>query len=328
MKAELFLAALLLATIASLSAPAAARERPDAAELLVAALSSPATGYEAQGRIQSFAPGRKPRALGMTVYFLPDGRLRREVRASPRKPAEQVYIEDGGRRELYWPALATAWKGTVTHESAADRAARLLALYSVSVSTGGRVVKRATWRLDLRGPDGVLRRAYWVDRAEGLLLKCEEYRPDGSLLRRERLTALGAARPDQGLFRLDLPPDTPVASLTAPRGAAVPGAGFPRWIPDGFLALESRTEDSGRSYVVGYGDGVETFELRQTLGAKPDGGETSGRTVRLKNGGRGVLGREADGSRLTFQAGGRAYAISGEIPEDEMMRVADSLATP
>lgn len=320
MKAELFLAFLLCA------GPAAARELPDAGALLVAALSSPATGYQAQGRIQSFAPGRKPKALGMTVYYLPDGRLRREVRVSPRKPPEQVYLEDGGKRELYWPKLATAWKGVVTHEAAAERAARLRTLYELSISTGGRVAKRPTWRLDLRGPDGVLRRAYWVDRAEGLLLKCEEYRPDGSLLRRERLTALKVATPDPALFRLDVPPGTPTAPLTAPRGAVPPGAVFPRWIPDGFLALESRTE--GGSFLIRYGDGVETFSLAQRIGVEPDGRETSGRTVRLKNGGRGVLGREADGSRLTFRAGGRAYAISGEIPEDEMLRVADSLSEP
>jgi hypothetical protein len=306
--------------------PAAAREVPDAGALLVAALSSPATGYQAQGRIQSFAPGRKPKALGMTVYYLPDGRLRREVRASPRKPAEQVYVEDGGERELYWPALATAWKGVVTHEAPSERAARLRSLYELSVSTGGRVAKRTAWRLDLRGPDGVLRRSYWVDRTEGLLLKCEEYRPDGSLLRRERLTALDVASPDPALFRLDVPPGTPVAPLTAPRGAAVPGAAYPRWIPDGFLALESRT-DRG-AFLTRYGDGVETFTLTQNMGAKPDGGETSGRTVRLKSGARGVLGREGDGSRLTFRDAGRAYAIAGEIPEDEMLRVADSLAAP
>ena len=162
MKVELVLALLLLAATAR-----GAAVPPDAGALLVAALSSPTTGYTAQGRIQSFAPGRKPKALGMAVYFLPDGRLRREVRLRPNLPPEQVFLDDGSNRRLYWPKLGTEWSGTMTHESAAERAARLRSLYDVSVSTGGRVAKRATWRLDLRAPGGGLRRALWVDRASG-----------------------------------------------------------------------------------------------------------------------------------------------------------------
>src|SRR5471030_930113 len=117
-KVEWILAGLILA------APAAAADRPDAGALLVAALSAPTTGYTAQGRIQSFAPGRKPKALGMTVYFLPDGRLRREVRVRASLPPEQVYVDDGSTQRLYWPKLGTLWKAAMTHEAAADRAAR------------------------------------------------------------------------------------------------------------------------------------------------------------------------------------------------------------
>ncbi len=321
MKAELILAGLMLA------APArggAAPDRPDAGALLVAALYAPTTGYAAQGRIQSFAPGRKPKALGMTVYFLPDGRLRREVRANRRGPAEQVFIDDGSETRLYWPKLGTMWKESMTHETAAERAARLESLYAVSVSTGGNIVKRSTWRLDFRAPDGSLRRALWVDRANGLLLKCEEYRLDGSLLRRERLTVLERGSPDPGLFRVEVPPGTPTASMTAPRGPAESGAVFPRWIPDGFLALESSVEDAGRTLVVGYGDGVETFTLRQSAEADPDGREKSGRSVRLKDGSRAALSAGKDGPLLEFRSGGRSYSITGEITEDEMLRVADS----
>lgn len=323
MKAELTLAALLLAATAGARGAAVP---PDAGALLVAAMSAPTTGYTAQGRIQSFAPGRKPKALGMTVYFLPDGRLRREVRAGASLPPEQVFIDDGSDRSLYWPKLRTLWQGRMTHEPAAERAERLRSLYEVSVSTGGRVAKRATWRLDLRAPGGSLRRALWVDRASGLLLKCEEYRLDGSLLRRERLTALRAGAPDPGLFRLEVPAGTAAAPMTAPRGALLPGAVFPGWIPEGFLALESRTEDSGRTLVVGYGDGVENFTLRQSPAANPGGGEKSGRSVRLKDGSRAKLRAGKEGPLVEFRSRGRAYSITGEITEDEMLRVADSFA--
>ncbi|HEX4048898.1 MAG TPA: hypothetical protein VH309_13725 [Elusimicrobiota bacterium] len=317
------LAALVLASPAA--ARGASARLPDARALLVAALSAPATGYEARGRIQSFAPGRKPKALGMTIYFLPDGRLRREVRASPRRPPDQVFIDDGSRQELYWPRLGTLWKGSSAREAAAERAARLRSLYAISVSAGGKVAKRETWRLSFRSPDGSLRRALWVDRADGLLLKCEEYRLDGSLLRRERLTVLKAGSPDPRLFRLDVPPGTAAASMTAPRGPARPGAIYPRWIPDGFLALESSVE--GPALTVGYGDGVESFTLREEPGGEvPDGREKSGRPVRLAGGGRAALLPGADGPLLLFRSRGLDFSITGEITEDEMVRVADSLA--
>ena len=317
-KVEWILAGLILA------APAAAADRPDAGALILAALSAPTTGYVAQGRIQSFAPGRKPKALGMTVYYLPDGRLRREVRVRASLPPEQIFVDDGSQRRLYWPKLGTLWKAAMTHEAAAERAARLRSLYDVSVSTGGRVAKRATWRLDFRAPGGSLRRALWVDRADGLLLKCEEYRLDGSLLRRERLTALVKGSPDPGLFRLAAPAGTPETPMAAPRGPTEPGTVYPRWIPDGFLALEYRVEDRGRTAVIGYGDGVETFTLRQAAGAGPSGGEKSGRSVRLKDGSRASLSSGKDGPLLEFRSRDRSYSITGEITEDEMLRMADS----
>jgi hypothetical protein len=329
MKVELIFAGLMLAAPAA-SRGGAAPERPDAGALLVAAFSAPTKGCVARGRIQSFAPGRKPKALAMTVYFLPDGRLRREVRALARRPPEQIFIDDGSEQSLYWPKLGTLWKGKMAHEAPAEGAARLESLYDVSVSTGGRVAKHATWRLDLRAPDGSLRRALWVDRASGLLLKCEEYRLDGTLLRRERLTALEVLDPDAGLFRLDVPPGTPTAAMTEPRGPVVPGALFPRWIPDGFLALSSSVEESGpgRTLVVGYGDGVEAFTFRETsgVGVQPDRGGETGRSVRLKDGSRATLLSGKDGPLLEFRSAGRAYSIAGGITEDEMLRMADSVA--
>jgi outer membrane lipoprotein-sorting protein len=316
MKVELMIAAFLC------SPPAAARGReapPDADAVLLSALSAPATGYAATGRIQSFAPEAKPKALGLREYYLPDGRFRREILRGPGKPAELVYVSDGSRRSLYWPKLATMWTGTPPKESPEQSAARLKSLYEVSITTGGRVAKHATWRLNFTAPGGRLRRALWADRSTGMMLKCEEYRLDGTLARRERFTTIEPASPDPGLFRLEPPPGTPEAALTAPRGAGE-GARYPRWIPDGFLALALRTED--RSAVVEYGDGVASFTIRETPGGPA---EAVGRPVRLEDGTPARLSDGADSPVLSFAAGGRRYSVSGGITEDEMARVADSL---
>ena len=261
----------------------------------------------------------------MTEYSLPGGRYRREIRKNPRQPPVLTFVEDRGEAKLYWPKLGTVWAGSLPLESAADGAARLLSLYSVSVVTGGRVVGRATWRLNLSAPDGRLRRALWVDRANGMLLKCEEYRLDGSLARRERFIALDPASPDPSLFRLQVPTGTLVSPLTAPRGAADPSAHFPRWIPDGFLALSLSAD--GSALTVGYGDGVAEFTLRDApAGAEPV--EDAGRTLRLKDGTRATLMFDKECPRLSFSIGGRRYSITGDITEDEMVRMADSLAEP
>ncbi len=328
MRVELIIVAGVLFA-ASASALGAATERPDADALLLAALSAPTSGYVARGRIQSFSPGRKPKALGMIVYCLPNGRLRREVRTRPRFAPEQIYVGDGSQRSLYWPKLGTLWGAVMADEPAAEAAARLRSLYEVSVATGGRVAKHETWRLDLRAPDGRLRRALWVDRASGLVLKSEDYRLDGALLRRERLTALAEENPDPGFFRLEPPPGTRAARMTAPRGPNDPDAVFPLWIPDGFLALASSVEGAGlsRTLAIGYGDGMRTFTLREAPGGADFGpGGTTSRSVRLHGGARAALVFGADGPLLEFRFRGRAYSITGEIAEDQMIRVADSIA--
>ena len=58
----------------------------------------------------------------------------------------------------------------------------------------------------------------------------------------------------------------------------------------------------------------------------PGGGERIGRPVRLKDGSRAALSSGSGGPLLEFRSRGRAYSITGEITEDEMLRVADSFA--
>jgi hypothetical protein len=319
-----------------LAAPAAARTSttkalPDTDAVLIRALSAPATGFTAVGRIQSFGPGRKARGLGMTMSVLPDGRVRRELRARARGPAELIFVDDGGERKLYWPKQGTVWAGAVTRETPETRASRLKALYAVSLSTGGRVAKRPTWRLNFIAPDGRLRRSLWVDRDGGMPLKCEEYRLDGALARRERFTRLVPGAPEPGLFRLEAPPGTALAPLTAPRGAGDPVARFPRWIPRGFLALSLRGGRAGseRTLTIGYGDGAAAFAVMEApRGADLGFDEKAGRAVRLQDGSAAYLLSQNGELSLVRRTRERAYVVSGGIMEDEMVRVAESLEDP
>lgn len=215
-----------LAVLLALAAvPASARPRaprPEADALLLRMLAGPATGYAAVERVQVFPPGKKPKALKADLTALPGGRVRREVRPARKNASPVVWVSDPERPDA---ALA-----------------RLKDLYAFSVSTGGVVAKRRTWKVDLHLRKGapVLRRSLWVDRDSGLLLKRETYRDDGSLRRRERLV------------KLELPAAVPASFAEAPP----PGP----WLPEGFaLAGEA-------GGVQTYSNGLERFEVRRSGG--------------------------------------------------------------
>ncbi len=192
--------------------------RPGADELLLKALAGPATSYTAVERIQVFLPGKKPKAMTVAVSGLPGGKVRRATAAGRRKSPGLVELR-------------------LEDEPAAKGLSRLHSLYELSVSTGGVVAKRKTWKVELRlKPDNRLRRVLWIDRESGLLMKRETYRTDGSLARRERLS------------KLTLPAVVDPAALA---GAA---ARKP-WAPAGFFpaaggaftnGLESYTVKDGR----------------------------------------------------------------------------------
>lgn len=210
--------ALLLAALAA--APAAAKPRvprPEASELVLSALTGPATSYAAVQRVQVFLPGAKPKAVTASLTVLPGRRVRREVK--PRRKSASPFV-----------------LVTVDPESPEAGLARLRSLYDLSVSTGGVVAKRKTWRVDLTLKGGLRRRSLWVDRESGLLLKRETYRDDGTLARRERLTKLELGAPvDASAF-----------------AAAAPGK---PWAPEGFVPAGAK--DGARLW----SDGVETYRV-------------------------------------------------------------------
>lgn len=309
MKAELLLLLAILGTPAD-ARPRARHSLPAPDELILRALAAPATGYTGQERVQMFRPGAKPRGVTVSVSALPGGLLRRETRMGRRKTAGLISVRDGRTVGLSWPAQKRLWSGPECGEAPEAGLARMRALYQISVSTGGRVAKQATWRVNLAAPGGRVRRSLWVAREGGLLLKSESYRPDGTLARRQRFTKLQIpAEPDASLFRLEPPPGE------RPAAAFVPG--FPRWAPDGFMPVEASAAR------VLYSDGaagvsVEVFAARPPLPGK------NARVVKV--GAREMTISETDtGYGLLARAGGRVYVLSGDIPEDELARMALSM---
>ncbi|MEK7233835.1 MAG: sigma-E factor regulatory protein RseB domain-containing protein [Elusimicrobiota bacterium] len=205
--------------LALTSVPLQAKPRaplPDAGALVLKALAGPSTGYAAVERVQVFLPGKKPKAIKVNITALP-GRVRREVLPSKKKAAPLIQVRD--------------------REKAPAGLSRLRALYDLTVSTGGVVAKRKTWKIELRLKSGALRRALWMDRDSGLLMKRETYRDDGSLVRRERLVQLA------------LPAPVDPASLKTEASSGP-------WMPDGFVF----TGENGATRR--YSNGLESYEIR------------------------------------------------------------------
>jgi hypothetical protein len=210
--------------LALAAAPLHAKPRaplPDADALVLKALAGPATGYAAVERVQVFLPGGKPKAIKANITALPGRAVRREVLPAKKKAAPFVQVRE--------------------REAAAAGLARLRSIYEISVSTGGVVAKRKTWKIELRLKSGTLRRALWVDRDSGLLMKRETYRNDGSLARRERLV------------KLSLPAPVEPAALT-------PDPSSGPWAPDGFVFAG---ESGGARR---YSNGLESYEVRLVSG--------------------------------------------------------------
>lgn len=331
MRGELFLTALLAA------APAAARTRapkelPAADALLLKALDAPGFAYAAAARVQTFPPGKKPQGLGTTVYALPDGRRRCDIRKSPRKPAELIFVAGPGRISASMPKLGKTWSGPILEDSPGDQLARLKSLYSLSVSTGGRVAKRPTWRVDLLSPQGAVRRSLWVDRTSGLLMKRETYRLDGTLDRRERLTRLETADAVAG-GSLEPFAAEDALSPTAPKAEKEPFAPLtPRWIPEGYLPLFFRATAAAGAHppMVGmdYSDGGAAFTFNQYAGSFAlKAGKPGERLITLKNGAPALLGADSAGAAptLLWNQNGRVCFLAGGPPEDELVRIADSV---
>ena len=329
MKAELLLSLILLA------APAAARPRaghslPAPDELVLKALAGPATGYSGLERVQMFRPGAKPRAVTVRVAALPGGRLRRETKQGRRKTPGLVCVRDGRSTSLYWPARKRLWRGPQSIETPEAGLARLRALYELSVSTGGRVAKQATWRVNLSVPGGRVRLSMWVARLSGLLLKRETYRPDGTLSRRERFTKLQIpADPVESLFRLEVPEGTSVLPWSSPqteeRVAFLPPR-LPLWVPDGYMlvSVQSRSPQA-KSVLVRYSDGASDVSIEEvSADQQPKLPGKNSRTVKLGTR-EFMLSETEQGYGLLARTADRVHLFSGDLAEDALVRMAWSL---
>ena len=213
----------------------------------------------------------------------------------------------------------------------------LAANYEVTLSTGGRVARRAVWLLELRSrSDHSLRRRLWADKKRGLVLRSESYLPDGTLISGMRFKRVAFSKPpDPALFAFSPPPGAAVARRLEPdymeleeaQEAAGLKASLPRWLPAGFAFESVDVMARGKKKLLHYrfSDGVNALSLFQCPPrARLDFGRKASRKVRLASG-TGALAWTAEGPVLAWSRAGSKFVLVGLADPETLRRIAESL---
>ena len=326
-KLKVLCAALLLA------GPAAAARlvRPEPATLLDASLAEPATGYTARVRVQFFDKDGKSRAQTREVVWAGPGRERVDTYAK-RKTPSMIRVRVGDEETVLMTKLERAWRGPrPLPDPVVARRHRdsLHALYDLSVSTGGQVAKRPTWRLELRSKaDGRVRRVLWVDRATSFPLKREDYRPDGTLRLRERTLRWqpGAAE----VRPVEVPPGVEVTGHGESFMGCVPREECsapdltvlrPAWLPEGCVFFRMSV-GPGTSVSASYTDGRSIFSYITIPPGTIAATYRPYATVSLKDGKAELY---AEQGSISLGVRGRDLVMQADLAEDEQARIVDSL---
>lgn len=328
-------AALLIASLASWSAAA-----PPAEELLRSGFSDAQAAYSAELMVTRYG-GKGPLAKKVRVSFSPPAYYRREILAFDGS-LERLIVSDGKEERSYDP------RRRVVRESEAldplykrfgpeEEVERLMANYDASVGEGPQVAGRPTWFLELRpkAPGGGKRR-FWLDRDGGLILRSENFHPEGSLassMRVDRISRGRALRPEE--FRLELPAGVKKAERLKPdyleieeaRGASGMEARVPAWLPSGYVFESLDVIRRGRKAIIHarFSDGVEVLSLFQCpprvrlgFGGRP--------RRRVKIGSlRGTATWTEEGNVLSWSSGGQRFVLVAPLEDETLRRVAASL---
>ncbi|MCC6731099.1 MAG: hypothetical protein IT208_17370 [Chthonomonadales bacterium] len=334
--------------LAALPVAASAAGAADARALLTQAFAGPTRPF---GGEQVSVVAVESGSVRSVVHFHSDGkgRVRREYRSGP---AEGVVLLEAGRAVWqYAPGVGWSRLPDTAAANAAAAAAMTLANYNVTVASPAKLLGLRVYpvRIAARRAFDPSRRL-WLDPTTGVLLRDELYAPDGRLRSSTTVTAIRFGPQSEAEFR---PPSNaaetesfgpgsfrPAASRAAMERATGWTAPAPGHVPAGYrpVLYGIMTAGSGRQLpAVRYSNGIGAFTIFRR-GAGPGGGmgRGAGRGMgRGRGGGRGMggpspgaHGLRGDVQRAVVEARGREgnYLLIGDIAEDELRRVAASLA--
>jgi negative regulator of sigma E activity len=175
-----------------------------------------------------------------------------------------------------------------------------------------------------------------IDRSTKLVLDKQTFSPDGTLVEEMRFVRVKFSGPmpdadftiPQGLTQVAGPqrgvPSEAIDALVAKAGFA---AHNPKFLPLGFSAVEGRVEtiQGVRTLHLMYSDGIRTVSLFENAKAStPDLSRYHAQATRV-GGGDGQYGQAGPTTILAWRTGDVNCALVGEMPLDELQKIAASI---
>jgi hypothetical protein len=333
---------LLLALVlpAYAAPPTASAER-----LLIAALRGPTKPFEGRQRA-TVTLDAGPISSDIRIFGDGRGRIRREYESGSAAGVISLQAE-GSVWQRAGEAEWTQLPGSPMETDPAASAAAIRQNYRVEVGPETRLLNRpvAPIRIEPRQKYNPSRRL-WLDIQTGMILRDELYAPDGRLRSATVFTFIAFRPQPANLFTPPAEHQHPSligpASFSARRSRAEVESEtgrpvfLPAYIPAGYrVALYGVMQTgSGRKMpAVRYSDGLAAFTVFQRGRGGPGGGRGFGRGGGQGRGpgqGRGLGGGAAlrsgvQQSVVNISTSRASYLLIGDLAEDELRRVAQSL---
>ena len=281
--------------------------------------------------------GSQVQASQVHIYHAAPDQTRLEYLAAGTQPGRVVVIK-GRFMQEYVPARNQVIERPAP-EADEERLTRavlpqILANYIVSFAGTDLVAGRETRVVNVEGKvPGRPSLRIWIDRERRLILRFERYREDGTL---QETSAFINVRYDPGfasdLFTVPAPPGTQVQQQRPPRRMSIAEiaqrVGFtpqvPSYLPSGFQERGSRVVDvrGQPTATFVYSDGVSAITLFESRG--PQGPPPTGRPVRIGSV-QGTVASRGAATLLHWNLGGISFTLVGELPQDDLVRVASSV---
>jgi peptidoglycan/xylan/chitin deacetylase (PgdA/CDA1 family)/negative regulator of sigma E activity len=281
--------------------------------------------------------GAPVQASQVHVYHAAPDQTRYEYLAAGNQPGRVVIIR-GRTMVEYFPARNQVVERPAP-EADEERLTRavlpqILTNYNIFFSGTESVAGRETRVINVQSKfPGRPSLRVWVDRDRRLILRFERYRPDGSLQETAAFINIQydvAFTPD--LFTVPAPPGTQVQQQRPPGRMSIAEiaqrVGFtpqvPSYLPSGFQERGSRVVNvQGQpTATFVYSDGLTTITLFESRG--PQGPPPRGRPVRIGPV-QGTVAPRGVATLLHWNAAGVSHTLVGELPLDELVRVAASV---
>lgn len=334
------LLALVLAALPGIGAPAL----PDAATVVKMMLAAP-TLVDYQGtKVVTAVRGTSAETVTILESYKRLGRLRLEF-LSPESVSGRLIVDDGATAWQYEPSLHLVVRGPsfVEARGGLAHAAEVMLRYRATVAGIEDVIGRETVLLHLVSLAEGVRRQYWVDRVNGVVLRAEERDARGELIYASFFTRIsyGLNLPS-ALFRFNFPSGakffsfylsgdpvrTPQELVREAKFATV----APPTLWRGYHFRDGSVAHYGAftASVATYTDGVHVLTVFQTPSSRM-ALPSIGARVALEAGvfrGRAPEARLLDLGYfriLSWQARGVNFAVAGSVPAQVLTAIAREL---